>query len=86
MLPVAAQKYEAHYLIFRPGTLHFTFVYLTVPIVTLMEVGGGDGEAIIIELKHQIFWDKKCNVNCPSFKYLNISSTISTNHSDYKNF
>ena len=73
MLPIA-QKYEAHYLIVRPGTMHFTFVYFIIPTVTLMvsrrwrwememEVGDGDGEAIIIELKHQILWDKKCNVN-----------------------
>jgi len=51
-----------------------------------MEVGDGDGEAISNELKHQILWDKKFNVNCPSFKYLNISSTISTIHGDYNNF
>ena len=49
-------------------------------------MGDGDGEAIIIELKRQILWDKKCNANCPSFKYLNNSSTISTNHGDYKIF
>jgi hypothetical protein len=36
MMPVAAQKYEAHYLIVRPGTLHFTFVYFTIPTFTLM--------------------------------------------------
>ena len=35
MLPVAAQKCEAHYLIFRPSTLHFTFVYFTIPALTV---------------------------------------------------
>ena len=49
-------------------------------------MGDGDGEAISIELKHQILWDKKCNVNCPSFKYPNISSTISTIRGDFNNF
>jgi len=46
-------------------------------------VGDGDGELLNENIR---FFGTRSNVNCPSFKYLNISSTISTNHSDYKKF